>query len=458
MPKIQTSCPNCNNPIAAEIQQVIDTGKTPQLKDLLLSGGLNLANCQICGFQGQLPIPIVYHDPKKDLLLTYTPSDLGKTMEEREATLAPLLKKVIDNLDPKDRKGYLFQPKSMMSINNLVKNVLLEDGITEEMIQEQQDKMQLLDLLFSQEGESLRTTIKENNQKIDREFFALFAEIAQRIISSQDEKSIKKVQEVQEILLEESDIGKEIHSETKEIQAATQSLEALGKNLTRDSLLEVFINAPSLERIRALTSLIRPAIDYEFFQMFTERIEDSGDNIRKELIEKRNLMLKLTQEIDNQVQERVNSAKLNIEAIIAADSIESELLNNIDNIDQFFVQALSGEIEIAERDKDIGRKGKLEELLNKIQEISTPAELRILDQLLTIVDDSEELEKSIISMAEESRAKIGDYLVSVISNYEEQINSASGNEDKELTDNLTKLKTIHNIVLKISMKMKFSGE
>ena len=458
MPKIQTSCPNCNNPIAAEIQQVIDTGKTPQLKDLLLSGGLNLANCQICGFQGQLPIPIVYHDPKKDLLLTYTPSDLGKTMEEREATLAPLLKKVIDNLDPKDRKGYLFQPKSMMSINNLVKNVLLEDGITEEMIQEQQDKMQLLDLLFSQEGESLRTTIKENNQKIDREFFALFAEIAQRIISSQDEKSIKKVQEVQEILLEESDIGKEIYSETKEIQAATKSLEALGKNLTRDSLLEVFINAPSLERIRALTSLIRPAIDYEFFQMFTERIEDSGDNIRKELIEKRNLMLKLTQEIDNQVQERVNSAKLNIEAIIAADSIESELLNNIDNIDQFFVQALSGEIEIAERDKDIGRKGKLEELLNKIQEISTPAELRILDQLLTIVDDSEELEKSIISMAEESRAKIGDYLVSVISNYEEQINSASGNEDKELTDNLTKLKTIHNIVLKISMKMKFSGE
>ncbi len=458
MPKIQTSCPNCNNPIAAEIQQVIDTGKTPQLKDLLLSGGLNVAHCQNCGFQGQLPIPIVYHDPKKELLLTYTPPDLGKTMEEKEATLAPLLKEVIDNLEPKDRKGYLFQPMSMMSINNLVKNVLLEDGITEGMIQEQQDKMQLLDLLFSQDGESLKTVIKENNKKIDREFFALFTEIAQRIISSQDEKSIKKVQEVQEILLEESDIGKEIYSETKEIQAATKSLEALGKNLTRDSLLEVFINAPSMERIRALTSLVRPAMDYEFFQMFTERIEGSGDDIRKELIEKRNLMLKLTQEIDNQVQERVNSAKLNIEEIIAADSIESELLENLNIVDQFFVQALSGEIEIADRDKDIDRKGKLEELLKKIQELSTPTELRILDQLLTIIDDSDDLEKSITSLDEESRTKISDYLVSVINNYEEQINNASENEGKELMDNLTKLKTIYNIILKTSMKMKFSGD
>ena len=69
-------------------------------------------------------------------------------MEEKEAALAPLLKQIIDNLEPKDRKGYLFQPQAMLTMNNLVKNVLLADGITEEMIQDQQEKMKLLDTLF----------------------------------------------------------------------------------------------------------------------------------------------------------------------------------------------------------------------------------------------------------------------------------------------------------------------
>ncbi len=67
MPKIQTSCPNCQQPIIAEIQQVIDVGRNPQAKDLILSGELNMALCQVCGFQGQLPVPVVYHDAEKEL-------------------------------------------------------------------------------------------------------------------------------------------------------------------------------------------------------------------------------------------------------------------------------------------------------------------------------------------------------------------------------------------------------
>jgi hypothetical protein len=42
MPKIQTSCPNCRQPLVAEIQQVIDVKENPQLKELLLAGGLNV--------------------------------------------------------------------------------------------------------------------------------------------------------------------------------------------------------------------------------------------------------------------------------------------------------------------------------------------------------------------------------------------------------------------------------
>ncbi|NOQ38947.1 MAG: hypothetical protein GQ562_01380 [Anaerolineales bacterium] len=458
MPKIQTRCPNCQQPLVAEIQQVIDGGRNPKHKELILSGGLNIAQCQACGFQGQLPVPVVYHDAEKEILYTFLPPDVSKTMEEKEGALAPLLKNVIDNLEPKERKGYLFQPKDMLSMNSLIKNILLEDGITEEMIESQQEKVKLLDDLFVQDGEALTETIKSNNERIDREFFALFAEIAQRIIASQDEKAIAKIQLIQEVLMAETDVGKEILKETQEINTASKSLEALGKNLTRSSLLELIISAPTNERVRALTSLVRPAMDYEFFQMFTDKIEKSEEEIRSVLIEKRNLMLKLTQEIDNQLKERMNAAKEIINAIIDGESLEESLIKNIDHIDQLFVQTLSSELEVAIKENHTERKDKLEKLMHKIQELTTPPELKMVDHLLSAADDEGELEKLLEEIKDQISPQLIDYMTSIISNFEEQINAAEDDNKKEMADTLKRLKTVYNAALRKSMKLKLGEE
>lgn len=454
MAKIQTSCPNCGQPMAAEIFQVIDANKEFQLKEILLAGGLNFAQCQLCGFQGQLPIPLVYHDKEKDLLLTFSPPDTNKTMEEKESALAPLLKQVIDNLEPQERKGYLFQPQAMFTMNNLVKNVLLADGITDEMIQAQQEKMKLLDTLFNQDGEQLKKTVIENNENIDREFFSIFAEIAQRIISSRDEKSIEKIKTVQDVLMAETDIGKEILSETREIQAATQSLEALGENLTRGSLLELVINAPNLERVKAFAGLVRPAMDYEFFQNFTERIEAADENDRKDLVEKRNLMLKVTQEIDEQLQQKVTEANETINRILENESIEEGLKKNIGLVDQLFVQALSGEINQAEENKNEERKEKLIELFQIIQVMTTPPELKKVEELVALSDDSSKLETALDEIDPELSEKIIGYLTSIISNYEEQsVNEEAENLD-QLNETLARLKIVFNELLRKSMKSK----
>jgi len=454
MARIQTSCPNCGQPMVAEIFQVIDANKEFQLKENLLAGGLNFAQCQLCDFQGQLPIPLVYHDKEKDLLLTFTPPDTNKTMEEKEAALAPLLKQVIDNLEPQDRKGYLFQPQAMLTMNNLVKNVLLADGITDEMIQAQQEKMKLLDTLFNKDGEQLRKSVIENNENIDREFFAIFAEISQRIISSRDEKSIEKIKNVQDVLMAETDIGKEILSETREIQAATQSLEALGENLTRGSLLELVISAPNLERVKAFAGLVRPAMDYKFFQNFTERIEAADESDRKDLVEKRNLMLKVTQEIDEQLQQKVSEATETINRIIENESIEEGLMKNIGIVDQLFVQALSGEINQAEESKNEERKEKLIELFQIIQEMTTPPELKKVEELVALSDDSSKLEKALDEIDPELSEKIIEYLTSIISNYEDQaVNEEADNLD-QLNDTLARLKIVFNELLRKSMKSK----
>jgi len=429
MARIQTSCPNCGQPMVAEIFQVIDANKEFQLKENLLAGGLNFAQCQLCDFQGQLPIPLVYHDKEKDLLLTFTPPDTNKTMEEKEAALAPLLKQVIDNLEPQDRKGYLFQPQAMLTMNNLVKNVLLADGITDEMIQAQQEKMKLLDTLFNKDGEQLRKSVIENNENIDREFFAIFAEISQRIISSRDEKSIEKIKNVQDVLMAETDI------------------EALGENLTRGSLLELVISAPNLERVKAFAGLVRPAMDYKFFQNFTERIEAADESDRKDLVEKRNLMLKVTQEIDEQLQQKVSEATETINRIIENESIEEGLMKNIGIVDQLFVQALSGEINQAEEEKLI-------ELFQIIQEMTTPPELKKVEELVALSDDSSKLEKALDEIDPELSEKIIEYLTSIISNYEDQaVNEEADNLD-QLNDTLARLKIVFNELLRKSMKSK----
>jgi len=458
MPKIQTSCPNCQQPIIAEIQQVIDVGRNPQAKNLILSGELNMALCQVCGFQGQLPVPVVYHDAEKELLFTFSPPDANKTMEEKERELAPLLKTVIDNLEPKDRKGYLFQPKVMLTINNLVKNILLEDGITEEMIKNQQEKMKLLDSLFSLEGEKLTETIRANKDQVDREFFALFAEIAQRILASQDKNATEKIRSIQEILMTETEVGKEILEETQEIQAASKSLEALGKNLTRSSLLELVIGAPTIERVKALTSLARPAMDYEFFQMFTDKIEKTDDNSRDSLVEKRNLMLKLTQQIDQQLLERVNEAKEQIEIFISEEPIEDKLMENLNLIDQYFVQALSSEMELAVKDNQVERKEKLEKLMQLIQDLTTPAELKIVEQLLTVSKDEKKLGEMLNKLGDQINTELIDYMTSIIGNYEEQIKTAEEGNKEELEDTFSRLKTIYNVVLRNSMKINLGGK
>jgi len=458
MPKIQTSCPNCQQPIIAEIQQVIDVGRNPQAKNLILSGELNMALCQVCGFQGQLPVPVVYHDAEKELLFTFSPPDANKTMEEKERELAPLLKTVIDNLEPKDRKGYLFQPKVMLTINNLVKNILLEDGITEEMIKNQQEKMKLLDSLFSLEGEKLTETIRANKDQVDREFFALFAEIAQRILASQDKNATEKIRSIQEILMTETEVGKEILEETQEIQAASKSLEALGKNLTRSSLLELVIGAPTIERVKALTSLARQAMDYEFFQMFTDKIEKTDDNSRDSLVEKRNLMLKLTQQIDQQLLERVNEAKEQIEIFISEEPIEDKLMENLNLIDQYFVQALTSEMELAVKDNQVERKEKLEKLMQLIQDLTTPAELKIVEQLLTVSKDEKKLGEMLNKLGDQINTELIDYMTSIIGNYEEQIKTAEEGNKEELEDTFSRLKTIYNVVLRNSMKINLGGK
>lgn len=458
MPKVQAQCPNCQQPIAVEVTQVIDVGKNPQLKQKLLSGSMNIIQCPHCGFQGQLPTPMVYHDPDKELLLTYNPPEAGLSMEERERKMAPLLKKVTQELPPEERKGYLFQPQTMMSMESLVKRVLKEDGITEEDIEDQEQKVRLLQKLLSKDGKELEEFIQENEDMIDREFFMIFSQIAQRLVATQNEENVKKIQELQESLLDKTEIGRQIRKESQELEKARSDLERIGQNLTRNTLLEMIEKATNKERVKALASLARPAMDYQFFQMFTEKIEQLEGEERKSLIEKRNVLLKLTKEIDQQIEDRISQAKEILDTIIKADPIKKGVMENISYIDEFFIQALTSEIELAKKEDNKERLERLQEVLSTIEEISTPAEFKLIDELLEAADNDEKLEQKISLHSEEITEEFMDNLTNILNQVEERKKELTGSDKEKQEDVLERLEKVHQKVLKASMEKKFKAD
>lgn len=455
MPKIQTRCPNCQQPMAADVHQVLDVGVDPQIKEKLLSGTLNIAQCPSCGFQGQLPLPIVYHDPEKELLLTFYPPSMDKTMEEKESEMGPLIKEVTENLPPEKRKGYLFQPKTMMSMQSMVKTVLEAEGITSEMIEEQQEKMSLLEELLRLQGDAQVKKIQEEDDRIDREFFALFTQIAQRMASSQNQQVLGQIQELQDNLLQESQVGKDIAQESAEIEAARETLQNLGQDLTRGKLLELVKEAPNLARVRALVSLARPAMDYSFLQMFSEQIEAAEGEEREKLVERRNLILQLTQEIDQYLEERAEASREILEALLQADDLEQELIKHASQIDETFLQVLTAELEEAEKQENHERQQKLAELLKFIQELSTPREYRLIDQLIEAADQEDRLDQILEQKEDEINQELMGYLSNLITSVEESLSGLEGQERAQQRELLERIEKVHQKVLKSSMEKSF---
>src|SRR4030042_3880682 len=137
MQRAQITCPNCRQPVVVAVQQLFDVGVNPADKQIFLSSAVNNIECPNCGFRGALGTPVVYHDPDKELLLTFVPPEMKLQLDEQERVIGRMFKQVMDKLAPERRKAYLLSPQSFLTFQSLVERILEADGITKEMIQAQ---------------------------------------------------------------------------------------------------------------------------------------------------------------------------------------------------------------------------------------------------------------------------------------------------------------------------------
>ena len=448
MPQTQIACPRCRQLLTANIEQLFDVTQDPQAKQRLLGGASNTARCPHCGYQGRLATPIVYHDADKELLLTYFPPELNVPVNEQEKIIGPLIKQVMDRLPAEKRKGYLLNPVPNFTYESMVQVILGKDGITPEMLKEQQDRVALIERLMQVSSNDVRSElIKQNTHLIDEQFFALFSRLAQSAAASGQEPVARAMVDIQKQLLEETEFGRGLKASVGELEAAQKSLQELGQGLTREKLLDLVLASPNDARLQAYVSLARGGMDYQFFQLLTERIEKASGEEKARIESIREKLLEFTNELDKQLEARYKQAQEFIESLLKQNDVVKAVHDNLDGFTQDAVEIVNQMLRQASEKNDYERMGKLQKMMEVLRQVSTPPEVGFLEQLLDVPDEA-----SLETMLEENQALVNDQFMEALIGLVAQVDAAAGQGNAEAKALGEKLNNVYKTALKYSMK------
>src|SRR5512134_2406522 len=448
MPQTQIACPRCRQMITANVEQLFDVTQDPQAKQRLLGGVSNIARCPYCGYQGRLATPIVYHDNDKELLLTFFPSELAMPLNEQERLIGPLIKQVMDRLPPEKRKGYLLKPVPNLTYESMIQTILSKDGITPEMLKEQQDRVQLIERLLQASSKDVRTEIiKQNLNLFDEQFFALFSRLAQSAAGSGQEPVARAMVDLQNQLLEETEFGRNLKESVGELEAATKALQEVGQGLTREKLLDIALQSPNDARLRAYATIARGGMDYQFFQLLSERLDKASGDEKARLESMREKLLDFTNEIDKQMEARYKQAQDFVESLLAQDDVVKAVRDNLNNFTQDAVDVVNQMLRQASEKNDYTRMGKLQKMVEVLREVSTPPEVAFIEQLLDTPDEA-----ALAKMLEGNKDLINDQFMEALVGLVTQVDQAAEQGNPEAKAISEKLSTLYKTALKYSMQ------
>ena len=434
--------------ISANIEQLFDVTQDPQAKQRLLGGVSNMARCPHCGFQGRLATPIVYHDNSKELLLTFFPPEMNVPLNDQEKTFGPLIKKVTEALPAEKRKGYLLKPVPNLSYESMVKLILEKDGVPPEMLKGQQDRVGVIERLIQASSKDVRSElIKQNINIIDEQFFALFSRLAQSAAGSGQQQIAQAMVDLQTQLLEETEFGRQLKETVGEMEAATKVLQDAGQGLTREKLLEIVIEATSDARLKAYVNLVRGGMDYQFFQLLSEKIEKASDEDKSKLETMRDKLLEYTNEVDKLIEARYKQAQEIVEKILSEDDVIKAVEANIQSISQDVVDIASQMLKQASDKNDYTRMGKLQKMIEVLRQASTPPEVEFIEHLLDAPDDAA-LEK----MLDDNKEMVNDEFMQALIGLVAQVDQAAEQGNPEAKNISEKLGNVYKTAMKLSMK------
>jgi hypothetical protein len=273
-----------------------------------------------------------------------------------------------------------------------------------------------------------------------------------RTASAEGERAARQLAEVQKQLLEETEFGRGLKESVGELETASKALQEAGQRLTRERLLDLIIEAPNDARIRAYVSLARTGMDYTFFQNLSEKLDAAKGDEKKNLEELREKLLDYVNEVDRQLEQRFKESQDFIDQLLEQEDVARATRDNIQGFTQESVDLVSQMMRQASEKNDYARMGKLQKMIEVLQEASAPpVEVAFIEQLLEAPDDAA-LEKMLAENEEMVNEEMMNMLSGLMAQLEAQgSNGPGGGQAKELTK---KLESVYKTALKFSMKKK----
>jgi hypothetical protein len=376
-------------PVTASIEQLFDAAQDPAAKRRFISGRFNMIQCPSCGYQGQAATPIVYHDPDKELLLSYVPMELGLPQAEQERIIGRLMNEIINKLPQEKRKGYLLNPKPALTLQGMLDRVLEGEGITKEVLDAQKAKVQLVQQLLAASEAELPALVREHDADIDELFFEL---LTASISAQSGQAGAQRLLDLRNRLLDLSSYGSLAKQRQQTFDAVAKELDALAKDqkFTQDKLLELIVKADDEDRVAAYVSFARPALDYAFFEALTRRVDKAQGAEKERLTKLREALLTLTQEIDQATQAHVAEATGLLRTLLEAPNLAEALTANLPHIDDTFMNVLNANIDAAQRagrTDVLQRLNQISEAIMRMVREAAPPEIRFINELLELETD-----------------------------------------------------------------------
>ena len=378
--RITLSCPACSAPITTEVWRVVDAGQQPDLKRRLLRGQLNVITCPSCSNLTAVATPLAYHDADKALFLILVPTQLGLSAEEQEKTIGEFTNLVMNSLPAEQRKGYLFQPKTFFSMESLRSEILRADGITDEMMQEQMQKGQLVRDFLGRMGDqkSFDELLEERRDQLDYEFFLFLTATIEQAREEGDEAVAQQLTELREKL--------------QQLVTPAQAPPSAGLEgaITREELIERLFSRKDSDDFKTLIAVVRPALDYQFFQTLTGQIEAAEAQGQPEkageLTGLRTRILDLVDQLDKEAREALGRASALLRQILDSDDMQAAAQEHLEQLDAAFLTTLEANIIAADRSgqaETVEKLNKLKEHVVSLLEARLPPEMRLINQLVS---------------------------------------------------------------------------
>jgi uncharacterized protein YutE (UPF0331/DUF86 family) len=328
----------------------------------------------------------------------------------------------VNKLPPEKRKAYLFRPQTMFTLQSMIEKVLEGEGITKEMMEASQQRLNLLQRLLSASSADVRKEIIQQEEKlVDERFFEILGRLIEASMAQGDQNSARALAALQQEILPMTEVGRKLQAQSADVQAAVDALQAASKQgLTREKLIDLLSEAPNETALATLVSMARQGLDYEFFRILTERVDQAEGEEKEKLAKLRDRLTQMTQEIDRRVQAQVNDSRKVLDKIMQADNVEQAATEALPEMDDFFAEALRNELEKARQDGDMGRIGKLQKVVNVIQQASAPPpEIALAEELMGA--ETEPARREILQAhAEEITPEFLQMLTTLVSQLEQQ--------------------------------------